>query len=113
MTDDKTRSSVPPVPRGRKRPLGYRRRSGLEDVLERDLETARIAGLVRAHDGAKGRGGGAGLDVAVGAAGKERVIKRVQRLEAELNVPLSVDAGVLNQRQVHVVEVGLADLREA
>src|SRR5664279_2173983 len=88
-------------------------RSGLEDVLERDLETARIARLVRADDLAKGRRGRAGLDVAVGAAGKQRVIKRVQRLEAELDVPLSVEAGVLDQRQVHVVGAGLADLREA
>ena len=71
----------------RKRPLDYSQRSGLEDVLERDLETARIARLVRAYDLAKGRGGHAGLDVGVAAAGKERVIQRVQRLEAELDVP--------------------------
>src|ERR1017187_2435562 len=88
-------------------------RSGLEGVLERDLETARIARLVRADDLAKGRRGHAGLDVGVAAAGKQRVIKRVQRLEAELDVPLSVEAGVLDQRQVHVVGVGLGDLPEA
>ena len=63
-----------------------------EDVLQRQLQAARIARLIGGHDGTEGSG----------CRSQDRsreagVVERVERLRPELDVPSFVDSRVLDQ----------------
>src|ERR1019366_1527673 len=79
-----------------------------EDVLQAQLQSARIAGLVRSGDPSEGGGRGTHL-----RRREPGVVEGIQRLRPELDLFAFADAGVLDESEVHVVAVPAADLGEA